>query len=130
MTKLLPQQEKAAQLYVELGYMTEAFKQAGYGGKSNPKTMNEKASKFFAQSKIQARVDVIRAELQQRHNVTLDSLTIEYNEAKQRAIGLEQTTAEISAINGKAKIHGFDKTTIEVKLPRVVRRNLAGKDSE
>lgn len=130
MTKPLTSlQENAAKLFVEGNTQSDAYRKAGFKvDKCTDKTINEAASRVFADSKVSARVKELQVIAQQRHMVTLDSLTEELNEAKVFARQEGQPSALISAVMGKAKIHGFDKTVMEVKLPRVVRKNLAGKD--
>ena len=125
---LTPKQEKFTQVYIETGNASEAYRQAYNIGKMKPDTIHTAAQQLMDNYKVLGRIKELQAEHAERHRVTLDSLTEEYNVAKDTAYGLDQTSAAISAINGKAKIHGFDKTTLEVRLPRVVRKILTGKE--
>lgn len=128
--QLTAMQEKFCLTYVETGNASEAYRQAYNTENYIPSSVHVNACKLLADAKVLQRVEALQAEHQQRHNVTLDSLTKELDEMKLFAVDKEQPSAAISAVMGKAKIHGFDKTVMEVKLPKVVRRNLAGKDNE
>lgn len=115
-------QENAAKLFVEGNTQSDAYRKAGYDvSKCTDKSINELASKVFADIKVSSRVAELQAEAQQRHNVTLDSLTKEYDELKGLAVDLEQVSSAVSALNGKAKIHGFDKSTLDVNAKIIVK---------
>ena len=58
---------------------------------------------------VKARVVELRRQLH-RHNVSIDSLTFEYEEARQMALQAEQPSAAVAATTGKAKLHGLDKS--------------------
>ena len=130
MTKpLTALQENAAKLFVEGNTQSDAYRKAGFKtDKCTDKTINEAASRLFRDSKVSARVKELQEIAQQRHNVTLDSLTQEYNEAKARCIAADNQASEISAINGKAKIHGFDRLVVDADIKTTVKIvDLSGK---
>lgn len=56
----------------------------------------------------------MRGEIKQRHNVTVDSLLAELEEARQ-ALSAEtpQSSAAVAATMGKAKLVGLDKQIID-----------------
>ena len=60
-------------------------------------------------------LDQIRKEHSKRHNITVDSLLLELEEARQAAFEGErpQVSAAVSATMGKAKLLGLDKQVIE-----------------
>lgn len=53
-------EEKAIQFYMQGSDKTSAYKMAGYGGNSQPKTITENACRFFKRSKVIARIKEIR----------------------------------------------------------------------
>lgn len=125
-------QENAAKLFVEGHTQADAYRKAGYKvDKCTDKSIHELASRVFADVRVSSRVKELQAEAQQRHDVTIDSLTKELDEAKRFAYGVEQTSAAVSAIMGKAKIHGFDKQVIDANIKTIVKIvDLSGKEDE
>lgn len=111
---LTPKQEKFAQLYVELGNATEAYRQS-YNTKAKPESMNRIAKELLDNLKISSRINAIRDELAQSNKVTLDSLLAELEEARQAALCAEtpQSSAAVAATMGKAKLVGMDKQIID-----------------
>jgi len=110
--ELTPQQEKFCQRYIELSNASEAYRQSYNCEKSSPQCVWNEAYKLMLNPYVALRVQNLQAEHAQRHKVTVDSLTEELNEAKAIAYSLEHTSAAISAIMGKAKIHGHDKASL------------------
>jgi len=124
---LTPKQEKFVQVYIETGNATEAYRQAYNCENMKPESINRNAKAQLDNTKIASRINIYNEKHLERHNVTIDSLTKELEEAKTFAYREKQTSAAVSAIMGKAKIHGYDKTTVELKLPKVIRKDLSGK---
>lgn len=112
---LTPKQEKFCQLYIELGNASEAYRQSYDADSMAEPTVNTKASELLAHGKITVRLEQLRKEHSKRHNITIDSLLIELEEARQAAFEGErvQVAAAVAATMGKAKILGFDKQVIE-----------------
>ena len=112
---LTPKQEKFCQLYIELGNASEAYRQSYDADNMNENTVNREAKGLLDNPKIAARLDQIRKEHSKRHNVTVDTLLIELEEARLAAFEGEraQVAAAVAATMGKAKILGFDKQVIE-----------------
>jgi phage terminase small subunit len=107
--RLTPKQEAFAQAYVETGNASEAHRQAGYGPNMSTKTRHEAASRLLANSKVRAMVGQLQAEHRQRHDVTVDSLTDEFDENRELAFQTAQPAAANGATAGKARLHGLDK---------------------
>ena len=129
MNKLTPKQESFAKKYIELGNASEAYRQSYNAGTMPPESIHVKANEVKSNVKVALRIEELQEKAQQRHNVTLDSLTKEYDEAKAFAYNLEQVSSAVSAINGKAKIHGFDKSTIDLRVKKVVKViDMSGKE--
>jgi phage terminase small subunit len=131
--KLTPQQENFCQEYIKNKCnASEAYRQAYNCQESGDNTIWVNASRLLNDTKVSLRIQTLQAEAAERNKVTVDSLTEELNEAKMLAYQLEQVSAGVSAIMGKAKIHGLDKTIISgdlnLKTVRVI--NMTGKDSD
>ena len=104
---LTPKQEKFCQVYIETGNASEAYRQAYDVTKAKEATINRNAKAQLDHIKISARIESLRELHQKRHEVTVDSLTIEYEEARELAKGVEAPAAMVSATTGKAKLHGL-----------------------
>jgi len=116
MAGLTPKQEKFCQLYIELGNASEAYRQAYDASKMKPETINTKAKELLNNGKITVRIEELKAEHKERHNITVDDLIAELEEARQIAKdpAKPQPAAMVSATMGKAKILGFDKQVVEL----------------
>jgi len=115
---LTPKQEKFCQLYIELGNASEAYRQSYDAEDMNQNTVNRNAKALLDNNKITTRLDEIRKEHAKRHNITVDTLLLELEEARKLALNLEiqerpQVSAAVSATLGKAKILGLDKVVLE-----------------
>ena len=110
--KLTLKQEKFCLVYVETGNASEAYRQSYNAGKMKEATINRKAVEMFENGKITARLKDVSEQHQNRHNITIDSLTERqlrvYNKHWE-----ETPAAAVSAINAVAKMHGFDISKIE-----------------
>ena len=116
---LTPKQESFCQLYIELGNASEAYRQSYDADSMNQNTVNRNAKALLDNNKITTRLDQIRQEHSKRHNITVDTLLLELEEARKMALNLEiqekpQVSAAVSATMGKAKILGFDKQVIDL----------------
>ena len=110
--KYTEREEKFCRLIVEGLGQSHAYRQAGYKTDSmKPATLHRKDK-----SKIAARLTELREPIVKRHNVTVDSLMVELEEARQVALGAEtpQSSAAVAATMGKAKLCGLDKQLIDV----------------
>ena len=93
--------EMFAQGLVEGKSAYQAYQDAGYKeNRGNCIRLKETES-------IVARVKELQTAHVQRHNVTVDSLTNELEEARLSAMDGSREAAAISATMGKAKIHGI-----------------------
>jgi phage terminase small subunit len=112
---LTQKQEKAAQHFVEHGNKSDAYRHAYSTKNFTAKSINEKASQLFSLVKVKSRVKELQAATLKRHEITVDSLAAEYDEAKELALKIERPEAAIKAIDGKARITGHDKKVIDLK---------------
>lgn len=112
---LTPKQEKFCQLYIELGDASAAYRGAYNAENMKAVTVNRKAKFMLDQGKIGARVAELKAEIKERHKITVDDLIAELEEARQAALGQSnpQGSAAVAATMGKAKLLGMDKQVIE-----------------
>jgi phage terminase small subunit len=118
MTKKLTQkQENFARLFVELGNQSEAYRQA-YDTQAGYETVNVSACKLLKQPNIAQRVAELRENIAMKHEVTVDSLLQELEEARVIASTCEtpQSSAMIAATMGKAKLCGLDKQLVETTI--------------
>jgi phage terminase small subunit len=104
---ITPKQLKFCQKYVETGNASEAYRQSYDIGTMKPESIHRKAKELLDNVKIAARIADIQAKHQKRHEVTVDSLTSELEEARSLALKTEQPAAMVSASLGKAKLHGM-----------------------
>lgn len=113
---LTGKQEKFAQVFVETGDASEAYRQSYDTSKMSAPTINRKAHDCKSHGKISARVEQLRQIHAKRHNVTVDSLIAELEDIKQIALSADtpQTSAAVSAVMGKAKLTGLDKQVFEM----------------
>lgn len=111
--QLTPKQEKFCQVYVETGNASEAYRSAYNTASMKSSTITVKASELLASGNITVRVGQLRERLVKKHNVTVDSLIIELEEARKMAFETAQVSAAVSATMGKAKLCGLDKQVIE-----------------
>lgn len=108
-------QEAFCQAYIETGNASEAYRSAYAADKMKPESVHVKAAELLAHGKVAVRVKELQGEIKQRHNVTVDSLLAELEEARQAALTAEtpQSSAAVAATLGKAKLTGLDKQIIE-----------------
>lgn len=117
---LTEKQEKFCRSFIETGNASLAYKMAFSCENMQSQTVNKRASELYAKSHIKGRIDELREVASKRHNITVDSLIDELEEARKVALEAEtpQASAAISATMGKAKLLGLDKVVedkIEIK---------------
>lgn len=119
MATLTIKQEAFCQAYIETGNASEAYRMAYAADKMKPDSVHRKAKELLDNVKIAARLGELRGEIKQRHNITVDSLLEELEEARQAALTAEtpQSSAAVGATMGKAKLLGLDKQVIEHTSP-------------
>lgn len=126
--KLTPQQELFAQNYMACKCnASEAYRQAYDCKESSVNTICTEAYKLLQNPYIAHRIEVLHKESAERNKVTVDSLTAEYEEIRNLAMTAKEYAPAVSAINGKAKIHGLDKLIIEGDLKLVKIKDMTGK---
>ncbi|ELY2490266.1 terminase small subunit [Cronobacter sakazakii] len=116
MAGLTIKQEAFCQAYIETGNASEAYRTAYAADKMKPEAVHVQASNLKDNPKIALRLKELQGEIMQRHNVTIDSLLAELEEARQKALSAEtpQSSAAVAATMGKAKLTGLDKQVVEL----------------
>lgn len=113
---LTPKQEAFALAYVETGNASEAYRRSYNAGKMKPAVIAVKASELLAHGNVAVRVAELQAAHVERHEITVDDLLRELEEARIAASGGEkpQAAAMVAATLGKAKLLGMltDKTEL------------------
>jgi phage terminase small subunit len=105
---LTVKQEAFAQSYIENGgNKSAAYREAYDAENMQENTINVKACELFKNGKVAVRVLELQSEHRERHNVTVDSLTKELDEARGLAKEEAQPAAMTGATMGKAKLHGL-----------------------
>ena len=121
--KLTPKQEKFCYGYMETGNASEAYRQAYNAEKMRPDTVNNKAYGLLQKGGIRARLDELRAEHKKRHEITVDTLVAELEEARKLAFETDKAAAAVSATMGKAKLLGLvveKQETNVVQPPKII----------
>lgn len=113
--KLTEKQEAFCRVYIETGNASEAYRAAYDAENMALPTVNRSAKALMDNRKIAARLEELRAPIIQKHNITVDSLITELEEARMAALTAEtpQSSAAVSATMAKAKLVGFDRAIIE-----------------
>ena len=121
--KLTPKQEKFCYGYMETGNASGAYRAAYNAEKMKPESVAVQAAKMLASPKIALKIDALRAELRQRHEITVDDLVAELEEARKLAFETDKAAAAVSATMGKAKLLGLvieKQETNVVQPPKII----------
>jgi|WetSurMetagenome_2_1015567.scaffolds.fasta_scaffold101311_6 phage terminase small subunit len=105
---LTPKQEKFAQEYVATGNASEAYRRA-YNVKPTTKdsSVHANASQLLGDTRVSQRVKQIKAAIVQRHELTIDGILDELEEAREMGKITQQSSSMVSASMGKAKLLGL-----------------------
>ena len=115
--KLTIKQEAFARAYVETGNASEAYRRAYNAENMQIDTVKKRASELLSRGDIKGTVQKLKDEIASRHEITVDGLVNELEEARLAALGAEnpQSAAAVAATMGKAKILGMDKQILDLK---------------
>jgi len=119
---LTVKQEAAVQAYIENGGNQSAAYRTAYDAENmGEASINVEACRLFKSPDIALRVMELQQEHRDRHDVTVDSLTKELDEARTLAKDESQPAAMTGATMGKAKLHGLitDKRESKVSIDAV-----------
>lgn len=123
---LTEKQEAFCRAFVETGNASEAYRRSYDAKNMGQNTIAVKASEMLNKDNISVRLRQLREVHQKRHNVTVDSLVAELEEARQMALkaATPQTSAAVAASMGKAKLYGLDKQLVELSGEVGIRKTL------
>ena len=98
-TELTPKQEAFTFKYVECSNASEAYRHAyDVGEDTKPETIWREAHTILTTPKVATRVMELQEQARERHAVTVDSLTVELDEARIHAMADEKgASAAVSA---------------------------------
>lgn len=119
--------EKFCQIWHEVGNKSEAFRKSHPNSlKWKDETVHNKAYALSKRGEVKARFEQLQEDALKGHNVTIESLLKELDEARSVAIEAEtpQASAAISATMNKAKLVGLDKNTLDVNAKVTTRNSL------
>ena len=106
--------EKFCQFYVETGNASEAYRRAFPDNTMKDNSLHVEASRLLNSPMVSLRVSELRGEHKERHNMTVDDLIKELEEARQAGLEFESASAMVAATMGKAKLLGLDKQLIDL----------------
>ncbi|MFJ4113724.1 terminase small subunit [Pseudomonas sp. NPDC089758] len=100
--------------YVETGNASEAYRRSYDTSKMADKTAQREGYNLLQNPLVQARIEELRIKVMERHEITVDTLLAELEEA--RLLGKEtgKASAMVTASMGKAKLLGLDKQIVEL----------------
>ncbi len=127
MSKLTPKQEKFCQLYIELGNASEAYRQSYSCSNMKAEAIHVNAAQLLENTKVALRIQELQAEHKQRHNIVVDDLLDELEQARQaalKAMPSPQCSAAVGATMGKAKLLGLDKLVVKLDGEMTIKAGL------
>jgi phage terminase small subunit len=108
MTKKLTQKQEAyCQLVASGSNYSDAYRSAYNCAHTKDTTVNRNAAALAKHDKITARLMVLNKQHQQRHDITVDTITADFQENIQLAKELNKPEAVNSALNGLMKLYGL-----------------------
>ena len=114
---LTPKQEAFAQKFVECGNGSEAYRHAYDVGEETSEWVKVEASKLLKDPNVALTVIELQIEARERHDVTMDRLTEELEQARLQAMSDPKGAgAAVSAIMAKAKLHGLITDKQDAKI--------------
>lgn len=108
--------EKFCLAYVETANAAESYRIAYNTENMAAATIGREGYNTLQKPQVQARLEELRKRVMERHEITVDTLLAELEDARKAALGAEtpQTSAAVSATMGKAKLLGLDKKIVEL----------------
>lgn len=106
-TNLTPKQDAFCKAYIETGNASEAYRRSYTACNMTENTLNVQASKMLKHPKISLRLKEIAAHHAKRHEITVDHLVTELEEARALAMKIETPSAAVAATMGKGKLLGL-----------------------
>lgn len=138
MAKLTPnglseKQELFCQKFIEnKGNASEAYRQVYSTKNMSENAIGVEAKRLKDNPKISLRISELKGEHRERHNLTIDDLVKELEEARTAALTCEtpQSSAAIAATLGKAKLLGIGKLAeLEIALKQAELEQAQGENN-
>jgi phage terminase small subunit len=104
---LTPKQEKFAQEYVITGNASEAYRRSYSASNMGANPVEVEACRLLQSPKVALRVKEIQSKIAERHEITVDDLVVELEEARKLAKVTEQPSSMVAATMGKGKLLGM-----------------------
>lgn len=116
MSSLTVKQTRFCELYMQLGTATGAYRQAYDAEGMQPQTVHVKACELLKNGKIMVRIAELQREAKALHQLTVEDLLLELEEARQAALAADtpQSSAAVAATAWKARLLGLDKHKVEI----------------
>lgn len=99
------------------GNATAAYEKCIAMPGTSRETMTSGASTMLKSYNIRKRVAFLRGEIADQTKVTVESVLMELEEAREQAIETAQTSAAVAASVAKSKIMGFEKNNLILQDP-------------
>lgn len=111
-------QEGFCRSYIETGNASEAYRRNYNAVNMTNEVIAVKACELLKSGNVAVRVAELQQSLVKRHEVTVDSLMLELEEARTAAMGATnpQSAAAVAATMGKAKLAGLLIDKVEAKV--------------
>ncbi|WP_044274808.1 terminase small subunit [Pseudomonas fluorescens] len=102
--------------YMETANAAESYRRAYNAENMAAATIGREGYNTLQKPQVQARLEELRKKVMERHEITVDTLLAELEEARKAALDADtpQTSAAVSATMGKAKLLGLDKKIVEL----------------
>ena len=102
--------------YMETANAAESYRRAYNAENMAATTIGREGYNTLQKPQVQARLEELRKNVMERHEITVDTLLAELEEARKAALDADtpQTSAAVSATMGKAKLLGLDKKIVEL----------------
>lgn len=100
--------------YVETGNASEAYRRSYNTANMADKTAQREGYNTLQKPQVQARIEELRNQAMDRHEITVDTLLLELEQARILALDTKKAAAAVTATMGKAKLLGLDKQIVEL----------------
>lgn len=100
--------------YVETGNASEAYRRSYNTANMADKTAQREGYNLLQNPLVQARIEELRIKVMERHEITVDTLLAELEEARMIGKDTGRASAMVAASMGKAKLLGLDKQIVEL----------------
>jgi len=101
-------------VYVETGNASEAYRRSYNTANMADKTAQREGYNTLQKPQVQARIEELRNQVMDRHEITVDTLLLELEQARRLALETKKAAAAVTATMGKAKLLGLDKQIVEL----------------